>query len=133
MIDDKINNSLKELERSLSEIESARKQVEKTVNSYDGLKQTTGDYVSKLGVLTSKIEGLVNSIGKDYEEKVKAFEKDRQTILNSTNTVTQKLSDATDEFENSLSEIKAKVKYSLIVNSASLVIIVILVVLLLQR
>ena len=37
MIEEKINNSLKELEEGLKDIESARKQVEKTVSSYDGL------------------------------------------------------------------------------------------------
>ena len=56
MIDEKINNSLKELEQGLKDIESARKQVEKTVNSYDGLNKTTGEYVTKLGALTTKIQ-----------------------------------------------------------------------------
>ena len=37
MIEEKINNSLKELEQGLREIESARKQVEKTVSSFVGL------------------------------------------------------------------------------------------------
>ena len=39
MIDQKINNSLRELEQSLKNIDSARKQVEKTISSYDGLPQ----------------------------------------------------------------------------------------------
>ena len=48
MIEEKINNSLKELEEGLKDIESARKQVEKTVSSYDGLTKTTAEYVTKL-------------------------------------------------------------------------------------
>lgn len=75
MIEEKINNSLKELEQGLREIESARKQVEKTVSSYDGLTKTTGEYVTKLGSITTKVQELVDSIGKDYDQKVKAFEK----------------------------------------------------------
>ena len=43
MIDEKINNSLRELEQGLKNVESARKQVEKTVSSYDGLNKTTAD------------------------------------------------------------------------------------------
>ena len=37
MIDQRINDSLKELEQGLKNIDSARKQVERTINSYDGL------------------------------------------------------------------------------------------------
>ena len=56
MIDEKINNSLRELEQGLKSMESARKQVEKTVNSYDGLNLATAEYVSKLGTITTKIQ-----------------------------------------------------------------------------
>ena len=79
MIDEKINNSLRELEQGLKNVESARKQVEKTVSSYDGLNKTTAEYVSQLGVITTKVKELVDSIGKDYDQKVKAFEKAEQS------------------------------------------------------
>ena len=81
MIEEKINNSLKELEQGLRDIESARKQVEKTVSSYDGLTKTTGDYVTKLGSIT---------------------------------------------------ELKTKLKYSLIINAVSLAAIIAIVILLLK-
>ena len=111
MIDEKINNSLKELEQGLKNVESARKQVEKTVSSYDGLTKTTGDYVTKLGSITTKVQELVDSIGKDYDQKIKAFEKDRDTIVNASNAASEKLSNATEEFKDSLSELKTKLKY----------------------
>jgi chromosome segregation ATPase len=120
MIDEKINNSLRELEQGLKSIESARKQVEKTVNSYDGLNSTIADYVSKLGTITTKIQELVDTIGKDYSQKVKAFEKDRETVINASTAATKKLSNATEEFKDSLVEIQTKLKYSLIVNAVSL-------------
>ena len=120
MIDEKINNSLKELEQGLKSMESARKQVEKTVNSYDGLHSTTAEYVSKLGTITTKIQELVDVIGKDYSQKVKAFEKDRETVINASTAATEKLSNATEEFKDSLVEIQTKLKYSLIVNAVSL-------------
>lgn len=121
MIDEKINNSLKELEQGLKNVESARKQVEKTVSSYDGLNKTTAEYVSQLGVITTKVKELVDSIGKDYDQKVKAFEKDREAVIKASNTATEKLSNATEEFKESLFEIQTKLKYSLIVNAVSLV------------
>lgn len=121
MIDQKINNSLKELEQSLKNIDSARKQVEKTVGSYDGLKNATSEYVSTLSTLTSKIRELIFSIEIDYKQKVSSFEKDRETIVDSTNAALQKLSDATDNFQNSLNSVEAKLKYSLILNGVTLV------------
>ena len=132
MIEEKINNSLKELEQGLREIESARKQVEKTVSSYDGLTKTTGDYVTKLRNITTKVQELVDSIGNDYDQKVKAFEKDRNTIINASNAATEKLSNATEDFKDSLTELKNKLKYSLIINAVSLVAIVAIVILLLK-
>lgn len=121
MIDQKINNSLKELEQSLKNIDSARKQVEKTVGSYDGLKNATSEYVSTLSTLTSKVRDLISSIETDYKQKVSSFEKDRETIVDSTNAALQKLSVATDNFQNSLNSVEAKLKYSLVLNGVTLV------------
>ena len=131
MIDEKINNSLKELEQDLKDIESARKQVEKTVRSYDGLNKTTGEYVTKLGTITTKIQELVNSIDKDYSQKLKNFEKDRDSIINAANTATEKLSMATEEFNNTLPELKSKTNQSLVFNVISSIIVIILLLILL--
>jgi len=132
MIDEKINNSLRELEQGLKNVESARKQVEKTVSSYDGLNKTTAEYVNQLGVITTKVKELVDSIGKDYDLKVKAFEKDRDAVVKASNTATEKLTNATEEFKESLFDIQMKLKYSLIVNVVSLVAITAIVFLLLK-
>lgn len=132
MIDERINNSLKELEQGLKDIESARKQVEKTVNSYDGLKQKTGEYVSTLSNVTIKIKEIVDSIGKDYDQKVKAFEIDRESVVNSATAATKELSEATDGFKESLSRIKKELKYCLIINAVSLIAIIAIVFLLLK-
>ena len=121
MIDQRINNSLKELEQSLKNIDSARKQVEKTVSSYDGLNNTTSEYVSTLNTLTIRVKELISSIETDYKQKVSSFEKDRNAIINSANAASQKLSDATDSFQNSLKKLDAKLKYSLILNGITLV------------
>ena len=85
-----------------------------------------------LGSITTKVQELVDSIGKDYDRKVKAFEKDRNTIINASNAATEKLSNATEEFKDSLTELKNKLKYSLIINAVSLVAIVAIVIILLK-
>ena len=132
MIDEKINQTLKELEQGLQDVESARKQVERTVSSFSNLNTTTLEYVSKLGTITTKIQELVGYVGKDYAQKVKDFEKDREAVIKSSNAATEKLSNATEEFKDSLFEIQTKLKYSLIVNAVSLVVIGTIVLLLLK-
>ena len=123
MIDERINKTLKELEQGLQDVESARKQVERTVSSFSNLNTTTLEYVSKLGTITTRIQELMGYVGKDYAQKVKDFEKDREAVIKSSNTATEKLSNATEEFKESLFEIQTKLKYSLIVNAVSLVVI----------
>lgn len=132
MIDEKINNSLKELEQSLKNLEAARKQVEKTVNAYDGLKATTTEYVNKLSVVTTKVQELVGTIENDYSQKVKVFEKDRETIINASKIATNSLFKATDEFKDSLLEIQMRLKYSLVISTVSLTTIGIIIFLLLK-
>lgn len=116
MIDQRINDSLKELEQGLKNIDSARKQVEKTINSYDGLHNSTSEYVTQLGKLTAKIKELVAAIGTDYNQKVAAFEKDRKSVIDSANSASQKLSEATDSFRNSLNKVESRLNYSLAIN-----------------
>lgn len=132
MIDEKINKTLKELEQGLQDVESARKQVERTVSSFSNLNTTTSEYVSKLGTITTKVQELVGYVGKDYAQKVKDFEKDREAVIKSSNAATEKLSNATEEFKDSLFEIQTKLKYSLIVNAVSLVAIGVIMYLLLR-
>lgn len=123
MIDQRINDSLKELEQGLKNIDSARKQVEKTVNSFDGLNGSTSEYVSQLSALTSEVKGLIAAIETDYNQKTAAFEKDRKTIIESANSASRKLADATEVFANSLNKIDTKLKYSMILNAILFVIL----------
>ena len=132
MIDERINNSLRELEQGLKNVESARKQVEKTVNAYNDLKNTTSAYVSQLNVISAKVKELVHLVGNDYDQKVKTFEKDRDSIITASNAAIEKLSTATEEFKDSLFKIQTKLKYSLVVNIVSLAAIILMVFLLLK-
>lgn len=132
MIDEKINKALTELEANLRKLESAREQVEKTVSSYDGLNSTTADYVSKLDIITTKIRELVDVVGKDYVQKVKAFEKDRETVINASTAAIEKLSNTTEEYKNSLTDIHRKLKYNIIINVILLIAVGVIVFLLLK-
>lgn len=127
MIDQRINDSLKELEQGLKNIDSARKQVERTINSYDGLHISTSEYVAQLGNLTTKVKELVTAIGTDYNQKATVFDKDRKVIVDSANSAIHELSNSTETFKNSLNNVENKLKYSLIVNITLFVILGIIV------
>ena len=116
MIDQRINDSLKELEQSLKNLDSARKQVEKTMESYDGLHDSVSEYVAQLEKITTKVEELIVVVGTDYKQKVKGFDNDCKSIIESANSASQKLSEATDSFNNSLNKIDAKQNYCMIIN-----------------
>lgn len=116
MIDQRINDSLKELEQSLKNLDSARKQVEKTIESYDGLHDSVSEYVAQLEKITTKVEELIVVVGTDYTQKVEEFDKDCKSIIESANSASQKLSEATDSFNNSLNKIEVKQNYSMIIN-----------------
>lgn len=133
MIDEKINKTLKELEQGLKDVESARKQVERTVSSFSNLNTTTLDYVSKLGTITTKVQELVDNVGKDYAQKVSNFERDRDKILKSTQAATEKLSSAIDGFNDSLYGIENRLRYSIVINVLSFVAIGGLIILLLYN
>lgn len=115
-MDQRINDSLKELEQSLKNLDSARKQVEKTIESYEGLHDSVSEYVAQLEKITTKVEELIVVVGTDYKQKVKEFDNDCKSIIESANSASQKLSEATDSFNNSLNKIEAKQNYSLIIN-----------------
>ena len=66
--------------------------------------------------MTTKVKELVTAIGVDYNQKVAAFDKDRKSVIESANSASQKLSEATDSFKNSLNMIETKLNYSLIIN-----------------
>lgn len=68
MIDEKINKTLSELEANLRNVESARKQVESTVNSYEGIKAVTANYVKNLSSIENNLHALITAIGADYEK-----------------------------------------------------------------
>lgn len=127
MIDQRINESLKELEQGLKNIDSARKQVERTINSYDGLYNSTSEYVTQLGNLTTKVKELIVAIGTDYNQKVATFDKDRKVIVDSANSAIHELSNSTETFKSSLNNVENKLKYSLIVNITLFVILGIIV------
>ena len=116
MIDQRKKKKKKEMEQSLKNLDSARKQVEKTMESYDGLHDSVSEYVAQLEKITTKVEELIVVVGTDYTQKVEEFDKDCKSIIESANSASQKLSEATDSFNNSLNTIEAKQNYCMIIN-----------------
>ena len=97
MIDEKINKTLSELEANLRNVESARKQVESTVNSYEGIKAATANYVKNLSSIENNLHALITSIGTDYEKNTDSFRRDCKEITTSCNSLISKINDAVED------------------------------------
>ena len=132
MIDERINKSLTELEQSLRNVDSARKQVDDIIKSYGNLSETVDRYVSQLKTISTIVKELVDSVGNDYEKKVIDFEKDREAVIRASNDATEKLSNTTDEFKDSLTKIQKMLKYSLALNVVSIITIGVIIFLLVK-
>ena len=132
MIDERINKSLTELEQSLRNVDSARKQVDDIIKSYGNLSETVDRYVSQLKTISTIVKELVDSVGNDYEQKVIDFEKDREAVIRASNDATEKLSNTTDEFKDSLTKIQKMLKYSFALNVVSIITIGVIIFLLVK-
>lgn len=102
MIDEKINKTLSELEANFRNIESARKQVENTINSYDGLKTEMANYAKNLSAIKDNLKLLISAVGEDYENNTKSFRRDCKAITDSCNSLISKI-------DNSIEETKSEV------------------------
>lgn len=120
MIDDKINNSLKEIERELQNISSARTQVDKTVASYEELKIATDSYTKSLKNVTEELTSLVNTIRIDYNEIISDFKKQQKDIVTISQSTLDSLSEASEHVKTSVSasinSIQKKLIVSIILN-----------------
>lgn len=120
MIDEKINKTLSELEANLRNVESARKQVESTVNSYEGIKAVTANYVKNLSSIENNLHALITSIGVDYEKNTDSFRKDCKEITKSCNYLILKINDAVEDINEKASsqieKIHKKFMYVIICN-----------------
>lgn len=120
MIDDKINNSLKEIERELQNISSARTQVDKTVASYEELKIATASYTKSLNNVKEELTSLVNTIRIDYKEIISDFKKQQKDIATVSQSTLDSLSEASEHVKKSVSasinSIQKKLIVSIILN-----------------
>lgn len=102
MIDEKINKTLSELEANLRNVESARKQVESTVNSYEGLKDATANYVKNLSKIENNLNVLISAVGEDYEKNIETFRRDCKEITTSCNSLISKINDAVEDINEKI-------------------------------
>lgn len=121
MIDERISQTLSELEKNLRDVESSRQEVERMISSFNGLAHTSQEYVGQLNNLTTEVKRLVNSIHTDYSRRVETLEEDREAIIQSSKSASKELSDATNNFKHSLSKITSLLILNLTLTSVSLI------------
>ena len=99
--------------------------MEKTVNSFDEINNSTKEYVSSLSEIKSKLDNIIILIEQDYNNKVSEFEKDRVEIIKSSMNAIRKI----EEVTNSVTELLAlnanllqkKLTYTLILDGIIIV------------
>lgn len=128
MIDDKINSSLKEIERELQNISSARSQVDRTVASYEELKNVTSSYTKSLSAIKDELAGLINTLRVDYAEIISDFKKQQKEIEDKSRTALDAVSDAAETVQKNVNEsiksINQKLIFSLALNAVLIVIVI---------
>lgn len=102
MIDEKINTSLIEIERELQNISSARRQVDKTVASYEELKVATASYKDSLNKITKSLTDLVANFRTNYEEIMKASSSAIKNLNEAADSVKKEVGDKVSSFDNRL-------------------------------
>lgn len=102
MIDEKINTSLIEIERELQNISSARRQVDKTVASYEELKVATASYKDSLDQITKSLTDLVANFRTNYEEIMKASSSAIKNLNEAADSVKKEVGDKVSSFDNRL-------------------------------
>lgn len=130
MIDDKINSSLKEIERELQNISSARSQVDRTVASYEELKNVTSSYTKSLSAIKDELAGLINTLRVDYAEIISDFKKQQKEIEDKSRTALEAVSDAAETVQKNVNEsiksVNQKLIFSLALNAVLIVIVIVI-------
>lgn len=130
MIDERINRTLNELERNLGNVESARKQVESTVNSFNGLKAKTQEYVNSLSTIKTNLGEIVNLVGNDYKQKSESFENDRKNIMEACNNAIHSVNSAAgavqEEVKENIANMQKRFTFVIVLNIIILITVVVL-------
>ena len=94
--------------------------MEKTVISFNGINDSTQQYVSSLSEIKTTLDEIIKQIGKNYENKVSEFEKDRHEIFESSKKAIKGIEEATNNITKLLASnanlLQKKLTYILILN-----------------
>lgn len=104
MIDEKINKTLTEMEANLAKVESARKQVESTVGSFNGLQAKTSEYVNSLTDVNKNLKDVLKLVGEDYKQMVNSFKNDRESIMEACNSAISTVNNAAESVQHNVEE-----------------------------
>lgn len=128
MIDERINRTLAELEVNLQRVKSAQQQVSNTVSAYEALQTSTKEYLKTLSTVNDKFKDLADLVGSDYNKKVKEFERDRSSIMESCQTAIDTVNSSAEEIKETVSSniesMQKKLTYTLIANVLIIVVMI---------
>ena len=99
-----INTSLERLEQSLKDIQSAKQQVEKTVETSDKLQGVVSKYVSSLDTLLKGVQDWVKEISSFQSSNITDLEKTIEKVRKSCDKVIENFTTSTNKLSDDLKE-----------------------------
>lgn len=126
-----IDNALERLEKNLKDVQSAKEQVEKTVNesaklkdvvsgyasSFNSISRSTSDLINELKRFKSEVEGADKFIYQSCKETIKSFQKATKETLNSFNVENENLAQAIDELKKKHTNLDKSINFFYSANS----------------
>ncbi len=108
--------SLERMKSILSDIKSAKDQVESTVKAYGELSNKVNGFVNSIDKLTGCLSDVVQNIQNDYRGRVNQISSDTEKIISSSNNSIRKLDASISKF-NEITKQKMEEQEAYFLNS----------------
>lgn len=101
------NELMKSLERMksvLTDIQSAKQQVESNVNAYEALSKKLNGVVDAVNNISDGLSDIVKNIKKDYQDRLNKIASESEKIVSSSNNSIKKLDDSITKFNETIDQ-----------------------------
>lgn len=101
------NELMKSLERMkavLTDIQSAKQQVESTVSAYEALSKKLNGVVDAVNNISDGLSDIVKNINKDYQDRLNKIASESEKIVSSSNNSIKKLDDSITKFNETIDQ-----------------------------
>ncbi len=99
---ERIEQALTEMQKTLSEVNSAKNQVNEVLSSNQRMSASWDKYLKTINGISENLSDIINTINEDYLAKQEQFKQDNNAIIMKSNVVMKELQDTSADFHNSI-------------------------------